>query len=108
MRAYSAKRHRRIVMPAFSQVPPKDTPLSNSSPRNIRLNPVLVSAAIIPRRGLVGHRDCAGEGGIGIVHKNLDPQQQAAEAAAPRYESGTARSSRHHPTAHRAPGHALE
>ena len=67
-----------LLVPAFSQVLPKDTSLSTQFSRNIRLNLPLVSAAmdtVTESRLAIA---IAQEGGIGIVHKNLTPQQQAA------------------------------
>jgi IMP dehydrogenase len=60
--------------------------------RNIALNMPLVSAAmdtVTESRLAIA---IAQEGGIGIVHKNLSPQRQAAEVArVKRYESGVLR-----------------
>ena len=81
-----------LLVPAFSQVLPKDTSLSTRLTRNIALNLPLVSAAmdtVTESRLAIA---MAQEGGIGIVHKNLTPQQQAAEVArVKRYESGVLR-----------------
>ena len=78
-----------LLVPAFSQVLPRDTSLSTALSRNIRLNLPLVSAAmdtVTESRLAIA---IAQEGGIGIVHKNLAPKQQAAEVArVKRYESG--------------------
>ena len=81
-----------LLVPAFSQVLPKDTNLSTSFSRNIRLNLPLVSAAMDTvteaRLAIV----MAQEGGIGIVHKNLSAQDQAAQVAkVKRHESGVLR-----------------
>jgi IMP dehydrogenase len=81
-----------LLVPAFSQVLPKDTTLSTHFTRNITLNLPLVSAAmdtVTESRLAIA---IAQEGGIGIVHKNLTAQQQAAEVArVKRYESGVLR-----------------
>ncbi|MEY4711931.1 MAG: putative Inosine-5 -monophosphate dehydrogenase dehydrogenase [Pseudomonadota bacterium] len=81
-----------LLVPAFSQVLPKDTSLATRLTRNIALNLPLVSAAmdtVTESRLAIA---MAQEGGIGIVHKNLTPQQQAAEVArVKRYESGVLR-----------------
>ncbi len=81
-----------LLVPAFSQVLPKDTSLATRLTRNISLNLPLVSAAmdtVTESRLAIA---MAQEGGIGIVHKNLTPQQQAAEVArVKRYESGVLR-----------------
>ena len=81
-----------LLVPAFSQVLPRDTTLSTQFSRNIRLNLPLVSAAMDTVTEARLAIAIAQEGGIGIVHKNLSPQQQAAEVArVKRYESGVLR-----------------
>src|SRR5437773_6495642 len=81
-----------LLVPAFSQVLPRDTSLSTSLSRNIRLNLPLVSAAMDTVTEARLAIAIAQEGGMGIVHKNLTPQQQAAEVArVKRYESGVLR-----------------
>jgi IMP dehydrogenase len=81
-----------LLVPAFSQVLPRDTDLSTRLSRNIQLNLPLVSAAmdtVTESRLAIA---IAQEGGIGIVHKNLTPQAQAAEVLlVKRYESGVLR-----------------
>ncbi|HRI18883.1 MAG TPA: IMP dehydrogenase [Burkholderiaceae bacterium] len=81
-----------LLVPAFSQVLPRDTDLSTSLSRNIRLNLPLVSAAMDTVTEARLAIALAQEGGIGIVHKNLTPQRQAAEVSrVKRYESGVLR-----------------
>jgi IMP dehydrogenase len=81
-----------LLVPAFSQVLPRDTSLSTQFSRNIRLNLPLVSAAMDTVTEARLAIAIAQEGGIGIVHKNLQPMQQAAEVArVKRYESGLLR-----------------
>ena len=81
-----------LLVPAFSQVLPRDTSLSTHFSRNIRLNLPLVSAAMDTVTEARLAIAIAQEGGIGIVHKNLSPKQQAAEVArVKRYESGVLR-----------------
>ncbi len=81
-----------LLVPAFSQVLPRDTSLSTSLSRNIRLNLPLVSAAMDTVTEARLAIAIAQEGGMGIVHKNLSPKQQAAEVArVKRYESGVLR-----------------
>src|SRR5512143_510615 len=81
-----------LLLPAFSQVLPRDTSLGTRLSRNINLNLPLVSAAmdtVTEARLVIA---IAQEGGIGIVHKNLPPKAQAAEVArVKRYESGVLR-----------------
>ncbi len=81
-----------LLVPAFSQVLPRDTDLSTHLSRNIRLRLPLVSAAMDTVTEARLAIAIAQEGGIGIVHKNLTPKQQAAEVArVKRYESGVLR-----------------
>ena len=81
-----------LLVPAYSQVLPRDTSLATRLSRNIRLNLPLVSAAmdtVTESRLAIA---IAQEGGIGVMHKNLTPRQQAAEVArVKRYESGLLR-----------------
>jgi IMP dehydrogenase len=81
-----------LLVPAFSQVLPRDTSLVSRLTRNIALNLPLVSAAMDTVTEARLAIAIAQEGGIGIVHKNLSPRQQAAEVArVKRYESGVLR-----------------
>ncbi|MBC7715718.1 MAG: IMP dehydrogenase [Pseudorhodobacter sp.] len=81
-----------LLVPAYSVVLPRDTNLSTQLSRNIRLNLPLVSAAMDTVTEARLAIALAQEGGIGIVHKNLTPHQQAAEVArVKRYESGVLR-----------------
>jgi IMP dehydrogenase len=81
-----------LLVPAYSQVLPRDTSLTTRLSRNIQLNLPLVSAAMDTVTEARLAIAIAQEGGIGIVHKNLTPRQQAAEVArVKRYESGVLR-----------------
>ncbi len=81
-----------LLVPAFSQVLPRDTSLATRFSRSIALNLPLVSAAMDTVTEARLAITIAQEGGIGIVHKNLTPKQQAAEVArVKRYESGILR-----------------
>ncbi|MES2887530.1 MAG: IMP dehydrogenase [Pseudomonadota bacterium] len=81
-----------LLVPAFSQVLPRDTSLATALSRNIRINLPLVSAAMDTVTEARLAIAIAQEGGIGIVHKNLAPQKQAFEVArVKRYESGVLR-----------------
>jgi len=81
-----------LLVPAYSNVLPKDTSLATRFSRRIALNLPLVSAAmdtVTESRLAIA---IAQEGGIGVIHKNLTAQQQAAEVArVKRYESGVLR-----------------
>ena len=81
-----------LLVPAFSQVLPKDVDLSSQFTRQIRLNLPLVSAAMDTVTEARLAIAMAQEGGIGIVHKNLTAHEQAAQVAkVKRYESGVLR-----------------
>ena len=81
-----------LLVPAYSQVLPRDTDLSTRLSRRIALNLPLVSAAMDTVTEARLAIAIAQEGGIGIVHKNMAPRQQAAEVArVKRYESGLLR-----------------
>lgn len=81
-----------LLVPAFSDVLPKDTSLATKLTKNISINIPLVSAAMdTVTEGRLAIA-MAQEGGIGIIHKNLTAQQQAAEVAkVKRHESGVVR-----------------
>ena len=81
-----------LLVPAYSQVLPKDVNLSTQFSRNIRLNLPLVSAAMDTVTEARLAIAMAQEGGIGIVHKNLTADEQAVQVAkVKRYESGVLR-----------------
>jgi len=81
-----------LLVPAFSQVLPRDANLATRLSRNITLNLPLVSAAMDTVTEARLAIAIAQEGGIGIVHKNMAPKAQAAEVArVKRYESGVLR-----------------
>ncbi|WP_028446625.1 IMP dehydrogenase [Chitinimonas koreensis] len=78
-----------LLVPAHSNVLPRDVDLSTQLTREIRLNLPLVSAAMdTVTEGRLAIA-MAQEGGIGIVHKNLPARAQAQEVSkVKRYESG--------------------
>jgi IMP dehydrogenase len=81
-----------LLVPAYSNVLPKDTQLHTQFSRRIALNLPLVSAAMDTVTEARLAIAIAQEGGMGIIHKNLTPQQQAAEVLkVKRYESGVLR-----------------
>ena len=81
-----------LLVPAYSNILPRDASLKTQLSRNITLNIPLVSAAmdtVTESRLAIA---LAQEGGIGIIHKNLPPAKQALEVAkVKRYESGILR-----------------
>jgi IMP dehydrogenase len=81
-----------LLLPAHSRVLPRDASLKTRVSRNLELNIPLVSAAMDTVTEARLAIAIAQEGGIGIVHKNLTPQGQAAEVAkVKRFESGVLR-----------------
>ncbi len=78
-----------LLVPARSEVLPNQAVLKTRLTRDIDLNIPLISAAmdtVTESRLAIA---IAQEGGIGIVHKNLSVEEQAAEVAAvKKYESG--------------------
>ncbi len=78
-----------LLVPAHSQILPRDVSLATRLSRNITLNLPLLSAAMdTVTEGRLAIA-LAQEGGIGIIHKNLPARAQAAEVAkVKRHESG--------------------
>jgi IMP dehydrogenase len=78
-----------LLVPAYSNVLPRDVSLRTQLTRNISLNIPLLSAAmdtVTESRLAIA---LAQEGGIGILHKNMTAQAQAAKVAkVKRFESG--------------------
>jgi IMP dehydrogenase len=78
-----------LLLPAYSAVLPKDTSLSTRLTRSISLNIPLISAAMDTVTEARLAIAMAREGGIGVIHKNLTPKEQAKEVArVKRFESG--------------------
>ena len=81
-----------LLVPAHSKVLPKDVDLSTRLTRDISLSIPLVSAAmdtVTESRFAIA---LALAGGIGIVHKNMTPEEQAQEVLrVKKYESGVIR-----------------
>src|SRR5450830_526837 len=81
-----------LLVPAYSNVLPANTSLRTKLTRNISLNIPLLSAAMdTVTEGRLAIA-MAQEGGIGIIHKNLRPADQAREVAkVKRFEAGVLR-----------------
>ncbi|ACO75609.1 IMP dehydrogenase [Laribacter hongkongensis] len=78
-----------LLVPAHSSVLPRDVSLATRLTRNIQLNLPLVSAAMDTVTEARLAIALAQEGGIGILHKNMSAQKQAAEVSkVKRHESG--------------------
>ena len=78
-----------LLIPAHSTVVPKEVDLGTQLTKEIRMNIPLLSAAmdtVTESRLAIA---LAQEGGVGIIHKNMSPAQQAAEVRhVKKYESG--------------------
>ncbi|WP_116125800.1 IMP dehydrogenase [Lewinella sp. IMCC34183] len=78
-----------LLLPAYSEVLPREVDLSSQLTRGLRLNAPIVSAAmdtVTDGRLAIA---IARQGGIGIVHKNMTIQQQAEQVRmVKRSESG--------------------
>jgi len=78
-----------LLLPAYSEVLPKDVSLKTSLTRAIALNIPLMSAAMDTVTEARMAIAIAQEGGIGILHKNMDIAAQAAEVRrVKKYEAG--------------------
>ena len=67
------------LVPAYSNVLPRDVSLATRLTKNIQLNIPILSAAmdtVTEARLAITMAQC---GGIGIIHKNMSIEQQAAE-----------------------------
>ena len=68
-----------LLVPAFSEVLPKEADVSSPLTRTIRLNIPLVSAAMDTVTESRTAISMAQEGGIGIIHRNMTVSDQAGE-----------------------------
>lgn len=78
-----------LLVPGYSEVLPGDVDLKSRFSRNITVNVPIVSSAMDTvtesRTAIV----MAQEGGLGVIHKNLAPEEQAFEVEkVKKYESG--------------------
>ncbi|MHB8167439.1 MAG: IMP dehydrogenase, partial [Sulfuricella sp.] len=78
-----------LLVPAYSNVLPRDASLATRLTREISLNIPLISAAMDTVTEARLAIALAQEGGVGIVHKNMTAAAQAAQVArVKRFESG--------------------
>ena len=81
-----------LLLPAHSRVTPNVVDVRSRLTRNIILNIPIISAAMDTVTESELAISLAREGGIGIIHKNMSPQEQAAEVdRVKRSESGMIR-----------------
>ncbi|HQG08497.1 MAG TPA: IMP dehydrogenase [Dysgonamonadaceae bacterium] len=78
-----------LLVPAYSQVLPRNVDLTTKFSRNITLNIPMVSAAMDTVTETAMAIAIAREGGIGVIHKNMTIEQQAKQVrAVKRAENG--------------------
>lgn len=78
-----------LLVPGYSDVTPKDVSLKSQLTRAIQLNIPLISAAMDTVTEARLAIAIAQEGGIGIIHKSMTIEQQAAEVrAVKKFEAG--------------------
>ncbi len=78
-----------LLVPAYSQVLPKNVDLTTRFSRNIKLNIPMVSAAMDTVTETTMAIAIAREGGIGVIHKNMSIAAQAKQVrAVKRAENG--------------------
>ena len=78
-----------LLVPAYSEVLPRDVDLSTKFSRNITLNTPIISAAMDTVTETNMAKAIAREGGIGVIHKNMSIERQADQVrAVKRAENG--------------------
>ncbi|MCJ8168975.1 IMP dehydrogenase [Atopomonas sediminilitoris] len=81
-----------LLIPGYSEVLPKDVSLKTRLTRGIELNIPLLSSAMDTVTEARLAISMAQEGGIGIIHKNMTVEQQAAEVRkVKKFEAGVVR-----------------
>ena len=68
-----------LLLPSYSEVLPKDVSLKTRLSRNVRLDIPFVSAAMDTVTESCMAAAMAQEGGIGVIHKNMPAEAQAAQ-----------------------------
>ncbi|MGB0423723.1 MAG: IMP dehydrogenase, partial [Flavobacteriales bacterium] len=78
-----------LLVPAYSEVLPRNVEINSQFSRNITLNVPVISAAMDTVTGYKMAIAMAQQGGIGVIHKNMSIEQQAKEVRkVKRSESG--------------------
>lgn len=78
-----------LLVPAYSEVLPREVDISSQFTRNIKLNAPFISAAMDTVTESALAISMAQEGGVGVLHKNMSIDAQAAEVRkVKRSESG--------------------
>ncbi len=78
-----------LLVPAYSEILPRDTILQTQLTRGLKINIPMVSACMDTVTEAKLAIALAQEGGVGFIHKNMTADQQAAEVAkVKRHESG--------------------
>ena len=78
-----------LLVPSYSEVMPREVDISTQFTKRIRLNTPIISAAMDTVTESAMAIAIAGEGGIGVLHKNMTIEEQAAEVRkVKRSESG--------------------
>ncbi len=86
-----------LLIPAYSEVTPNMVEVKTRFSRNITLNIPVVSAAMDTVTEAAMAIAIARQGGIGVIHKNMPIEMQAAQVRkVKRAESGMIFRSRHH------------
>ena len=75
-----------LLVPSYSEVLPSEVSIGSRFSRNVRLDIPFASAAMDTVTESSLAKAIAAEGGIGVIHKNMTPEAQAAEVAAVKAE----------------------
>jgi len=72
-----------LLVPAYSEVLPREVDLSSMFTRNIRINTPVVSAAMDSvTEGWNGKLPFRGKAVIGVIHKNMSIEKQSSQVKA--------------------------